>query len=756
MTTTTTHHISWLDAGWLSTQPHASAWTLLAAALLTGVLVVAISYAFALVRVDPFRRAVLIVLRLALLLGLLAILAAPMRVEETYSHPSGPRPLAVLVDQSGSMTAADNRGHRRLDDALQKWQRLQPAAAHTFPAVKSFAFATGMTPLGKPTDRAHLPDSRTDLFASLEHALAHAPTGGWSGIVSLTDGLDTSGIEIAEAERATVHAALLANTPLYFVIGRNRTIEPPYFHLREFTAPADALPHTIIHLEAVFESYRNRAATIPLQFTVNGQAQPTGGLTLDPGRHIEHWSADYPANVPGTLEVDLRAGTQLARAEVRVIAPRELSRRILYYEGALDWGYRFLTDILRRDDTFSVTPVFDFPNGGIALPPGALAHPPFTPAGLKPYAIVILANAAATQIPQEQQEALTQWVNDGGVLLFLTPDDDSAQGFAGSELERMLPVVFPSGGSSATPSDGGPIRIQIGNPARAYTAAHALELTPFAWEDSPLVRQIFAPTPDASLQEETPRFSTSAHVARAKPAAEVLARNPAETGLDGQGNILLAVETYGAGKSVVFTTDALWRWKLSEASTARGTELFWENLFSWLTKDRRPPDTLRFDHPPVASPIDTDVTLRLLGAPAGAPVLVEAALGGRRVPAAELPAEGGTHVFRLRLNAPGLWRIAAASGENESAHAWLSVDQSKPLGELSGASPDENLLGNMAAETGGAVIEDTPPTAWTYRPPAAQLVLERKEPLWHRSWIFGSLLGLYGLELLLRRRWNLL
>ena len=130
------------------------------------------------------------------------------------------------------------------------------------------------------------------------------------------------------------------------------------------------------------------------------------------------------------MDLELRAGDEIARASVRIERPS--SNRILYFQGALDWSYRFLADILKRDPTFVLTPVFNFPNPNAALPSGALRRMPEIPKELDGFDIVVLANAAASQFTNAQQMALSTWVRNGGVVVFFTPDDDSTQGFSGS------------------------------------------------------------------------------------------------------------------------------------------------------------------------------------------------------------------------------------------------------------------------------------------------------------------------------------
>ena len=739
--TTTTHEFSWLGSGWLASRPPEIAWLLLTTGLALGIVIILVSYRFTLVSLPRRRRAILSVLRFAMSLALLAILAGPTQIERTYDRPASSRPLALVIDRSDSMTTADNRKQRRIDDALLKWHRLEAAARQTFPSRTVFAFAQGMTPVDSPADAGNLPGGRTDLFAAEQAALTRAPAAGWGAIVTLTDGLDTSGADVSEAQRKTVRAALAASTPLFFVVGHNRAIEPPFFRIRELNLPARTAPHSVVRVEAIFDSYQTAASTIPVRLTVAGNARFAAPLQMEAGRHLETWSAELLMESAGTVEVELTAGTEMARAEVRVEPP--MSCRILYEAGAPDWGYHFLADILTRGDGFRMTPVFDQPT--TALVPGSIPRMPDSLAGLQPYDVVVLAGERADRIPSAQQQVLTRWISAGGILVFLASDDESAQGFAGSELEKTLPIVL-------MPADSATTRISIGGYGDKSGAASPVKLTRFAWENTPLVREIFAQTPDAGLTAETPLFASFVRIDRSKPGAEVLARHPTETGPDGNRAILLAVQRYGRGRSVMFATDALWRWKLNQPSASRGAELFWQHLFSWLSRDSNV--GLAFDRPPLRATSGRDVTLRLAGA-GTQPVRVEASLGADRVELTEQPAADDSREFRWRPMTGGFWQIEAHSEDGHSARTWLLVDPPSKPGELSGAAPDEDLLRTLAAQTGGAVVEDIP-AAWSQHPPPPQLVSERRQPLWDRAWIFAMLLGLYGVELILRRRWKLL
>ncbi|MET0261364.1 MAG: hypothetical protein ABW223_00595 [Rariglobus sp.] len=764
--TSTVQSFSWGFGGPLANLPLALAWSILGAIGIAGAIWIVLGYRRTLVALTSRRRATLTSLRLALWLLLLLALAGPTRIERTYSKKQT-RPLAVVLDRSDSMTAADNRGARRADDALRRWRALAPAAEKTFGKPKVFAFAEDFTPLSSTEAHANLRTRNTHVFDSLKNTLAAAPAGGWGAVVMLTDGLDTSGGDAAAALNDSIRGALATSTPIFSLPGRNRFAGGEFLSVRELSAPSQVPPRSQFNFELTLESFQATARTVPVRLRVGQDWRPPETIALAAGRRAFTWSTEIAAGAAGSLPLELVIGEGAAaittRAEVR-ISPSDTTR-ILYYQGALDWGYRFLSDILRRDPAFSLTPIFNLAPAragrSVSIPAGSLPDLPDTAAGLDAYDIVVLANAAAFQFSEAQQTALTAWVRAGGVVLFLAPDDDATHGYAGTELERMLPVVFTglrneNTADAATTAFRDNIR-RLGGAHGSVEAAFASDakrvrnvpaLASFAWEAS-AGSIIGADTVTAS-----PMFANYARVDRAKPGATVLARHPRQKSADGAGAILLALQRYGRGQSAILTSDALWRWKLNQPSKERGAELFWQNLLSWLARER--PRGPRFERTPLTGEVGRELVIRTLG---GNNPRLTARLDESR--ALTLPASGQQGSSRLHTwtpPSPGLWLLTLTDAENRTVRHWLSVNAVAPAGEASGLPPDESLLQELARRTGGAVLENTPPSAWlsTAGEPGIDLLREQRTPLWHGGLLLTLLLGLYGAELLLRRRWQLL
>lgn len=742
---------TWRFGGPLSSVPPALAWTILGAFALGGAAWIIVSYRRTLVELPAARRNTLITLRLLLLALVTLLLAGPVRIQQARrDRPEDrkPRPLAVLLDRSESMLMPDTRRQSRADDAQRHWRTLAPNPGPDAPALKTFVFAETVAPVANDASLPKPPGTQTHFFSALQDVLAQAPAGGWGGIVTLTDGLDTSGKEDAGV---VVTGALKAGTPLYFVPGRNRYAGGSFLHLRDWTAPASVAPRSTLRLEVTIDSYQPEARSVPVRLRVGGNWRPAEMLRLEAGHRMALWTVDIVVEAPEVLSIELHVGegAGAARARAEIPVRNNEGTRILYHQGALDWGYKFLADILRRDPAFTLTPILRLaPSDDTAENLAATIGRPL-PADRAGYAdqdIVVLANTAANQLSAAQQAALTEWVRSGGVLIFLMPDDASSQGFAGSELEKMLPVVFapPEGNRSAR---NRPTLRQLMGGGRFDT--QATELSDFFWE--PAAARIFGGGKVAS-----PRFINYARVLRAKPGADVLARHPtaaSPAGGDSGRAILLAVQRYGQGQSAVLTSDALWRWKLNQPSAERHVEQFWQTLFAWLGRGRA--SGLRFDRPPLTASRGQELVLRLAGTGADAARLV--ARRGEN----SITLRGGqpeTAAFRWTPPEEGEWLLTASDAKGAEVHHWLQVTAAAASGERSGAPPDEALLARLAGRTGGAVLQEGDTPAWqdarleATLPPSPETI----HPLWHQAWVLALLLGGYALELVLRRWWRLL
>ncbi|MEA3186888.1 MAG: hypothetical protein QOD99_718, partial [Chthoniobacter sp.] len=257
---------------------------------------------------------------------------------------------------------------------------------------------------------------------------------------------------------------------------------------------------------------------------------------------------------------------------------------------------------------------------------------------------------------------------------------------------------------------------------------------------------------------DPPMFGDYAKVRSVKAAAEILAIHPEELAGDAKTpRVLLARQQFGAGFSAVLATDLLWRWKMSLPSTSRAPEKFWQQLMFSLA----PPGGggLRLVKASPSAALHHAFSVRVEGAAkSAAPTLSVMSPDGAQHTLAlgeSADAESDRWQTSFTPDQPGRWRLQARDATGGEAHITVSVDAQPRTAETSNLPPDIDGLRQLAQATGGALIE-TEPVFHPPSPTAAIPEMKRTHPLWNSPWGMAVLLGLYGIELILRRSLKLL
>jgi hypothetical protein len=264
--------------------------------------------------------------------------------------------------------------------------------------------------------------------------------------------------------------------------------------------------------------------------------------------------------------------------------------------------------------------------------------------------------------------------------------------------------------------------------------------------------------------EAMPALASSAALGGPRPGAMVLA---VTGGPGGTARPLVAVQRYGAGRSMAFTGEAAWRWRMMLPATNKAYDTFWRQALRWLALQASDPISIAV--PAAATPGDP-VQLRVVvrdGAfepqrGATLDVRVTAPDGRAEVlhatPARDSEDDGG-YVAHFRPSTRGVYRIAAdarrPSGPLGSATTALLVGGSDP--EMTDPRLNLQALQRVAAASGGRVIADADvgllAEALRAGVPAAALSVRRD--LWHNGWSLAAIALLLGTEWIVRRRWGL-
>ena len=709
-------------------------------------------FAYRNVPVAPRRRHALSALRFLTLIWIAVCLMRPMvRATDGNAHDAV---VAVVVDGSRSMGLADLDGQRRIDRAREA------IAADLLPAL-SPRFRTEVLRFGDrvaPADAASLTatDRRTELGAALQTVRDRYRGRAVAGIVLLTDGGDNGGVDAA--------AAAASGAPVY-AIGIGPRAAARDREVVGVTAAESVLSDAMVDIGVAAVAHGYGGADVELRLLENGRA-------ID-HRRVSPASADAPISetfrvapnrdVPTvyTVEMPAGAGEPVTENNARsILVPAAgRPRRVLLVQGAPGFEHSFLrrawaTDrgleidsVVRkgRDDsgaeTFYVQAV---PSRANAL----LGGYPNTREALFAYDAIVLANVDPDLLTAMQLELTRAFVAErGGGLLVLGARGFQRQGLRDTALEDVLPLDV----TDRTGPGAGVVQ------AAASPGRNRVVLTP-AGESHPVMQLGTGAESNDRRWAAVPALASISPLGTPKPGAAVLA---VTGGPGGAPRALVAVQRFGEGRSMVFTGEASWRWRMMLPASDQSYERFWRQAARWLAQSAPEPVSLTL--PPAPAPVDAIPVLVAARDAAYAPradAIVEVRVTsptGRvdTVPATPVAGQAGQFRAAVRAADPGVYRVAvdarrgaAVLGASAGAMLVGGVDP-----EMTDPRLNEDTLQRVARASGGAVLALGATAGLLARleagAPAAVAAVRRD--LWHTGWSFALLAGLLAAEWLFRR-----
>lgn len=689
-------------------------------------------------------------LRLAALLLLAGLLFLPARPRRRTRHEAPA--LAVLIDRSASMLDSPNEDpeerRRNLAAFLADTSFRQAARKYR---LAWYAFGGSLTELSDPAEEPiAFTAPRTHLHEALNELAERSRGVNLAGVIVLTDGLDQSGVALSPAARAV---------PLFIP-------ELEQFQRRAETAPRH-VDFSIADLEApklLVVNWRGEVQLV-VRRSESGGRQSCPAVLLEDGQEVRQAVATFedgqttrslsftvaPTELGRRLyrlelrpEGDPDADNNAREFSIEVTDPRD---RLLYLEGTPRYEFKYLKRALLRDQVFQTAAylqagpgVFlNFDEDAAAANLGRL--PALDAESLLNYRVVVLGELGAETFNAEQQQALADFVDKGGGLLFV--GGSKAYGADGwPAAEKLTPLLPFTNGPRAGLRDGRFI-------PRAGVADHpALSGLPAA--GLPLVLSLWGPV-------------------EKRPGADALLATE-------EGDPILLTMRYGEGKVAAVLTDSLWRWQLAAGRTESGKSLheaFVSQLAHWLAPTRKE--------------VDNDANLQLL-LPAGErdvqePVPVGVVVGpaagdrpqltcqvttpdDRRLDltlqpgrlGADLGLSQGVEAWRAEFlpHVPGDYRVRVQeAGTGETVEDRLLVIE--PQLEKTGRPLDREFLQALANDSGGAFLPperaDELLAAVPWDP--VELTTTDEQPLWNRAWLLVVLLLLFCGEWYLRNRLDL-
>jgi uncharacterized membrane protein len=434
---------------------------------------------------------------------------------------------------------------------------------------------------------------------------------------------------------------------------------------------------------------------------------------------------------------------------------------VLILEGAPGFEHSFLTRTLKNDTGLDVDVIVrkgrsergdpTFYVQGAASRTAALVNGfPRTRDELFRYAAVVLGNIEADFLSREQIAMLRAFVEQrGGGLAIIGARSFGERGVIGTDLGRVLAVE--SRGAGAV------------NAAAAASSRQGtrIDLTS-AGQQHPVMQLAAGADPAASPWSALPSLAAAAAVGRTRPGAEVLAM---VSGPAGEPQPLVAVQRAGRGRTMVFTGEGAWRWRMGLASGNLAYETFWRQALRWIAVQAPPPVSVAVEPPALGVPVPVTVRVVTPGfepvSDAGVQVRVEEPGGAGRTLTASLDSsEPGLYRASLITLAPGVHRIDVTATKAGQTLGRTSVQVLAGGSDPEFVDPRRNdaILRRLGETTGGALLEASELDGLPERirkaaaSPTARLV---ERDVWHNGWSFVIICALLGLEWALRRRWGL-
>ncbi len=518
------------------------------------------------------QRTILFALRLAVLLVILLMLAAPS-ILISEMNPRENR-LAVLVDDSLSMQIQDSVGKSR---AGQVQELLRPDGPFIRRATDKFqvdyysfadrpATQTLSQLLSRPSD-----GKSTNLESALEQVgqeMAYLPL---AGIVLISDGADNSSRQL----NSVVQKLRSQRIPVHTVgVGKERLDND--VELLHVSTPRRLVPGSLC---TALLAIRNRGfggqkAQVEVR---DGEALiQTREVTLQFESGVQ--TVELPFPVSGTGVKNLKFSVQVLPGDLlpqnnwrrTVLEARDFQLKILYVEGEPRWEYKFLRravadDRFLRMETLLRTAKQKFYRQGIENEDALAAGFPSQAEELFQYQGLILGTVESSFFTYHQLEMIRDFVGKrGGGFLMLGGKRSFGEGkYQNTPVEEILPLRLLTVASDDYRE--GPVRPEL----TAYGTSQAI------------LSMAASDVENARRWKSVPPLGDYHALTEAKPAAMVLAT----TGGGVHPPVLVATQRYGRGQALAFASGSSWLWQMGMDARDEAHEIFWRQLLRWMVHD---------------------------------------------------------------------------------------------------------------------------------------------------------------------------
>jgi len=672
------------------------------------------------------------------------------------SHPrEGGAFTAFLVDSSRSMSiedAASNAPLSRLAAAQSvlfghgaPGQGLVAAvSAQSLPVLYSFDSEPRRT--DAKSLKAEGPFS--NLFRALHDTEAELRNVPLASVVLLTDGCRNQGGSAEEAARLLQARGV----PLY-TVGLGHEPPPRDYEVVQVVTPRRVRRNSEVEVQVTVR-HTDFHEPFDLEVSRNGASLMTQRVIPDPDTDTRQvrftFTPDHEGSATYRFAIPSGKGETLTNNNAREVTIEMQDDRlpVLYVEGSPRIEYRFLRRAMYRDQDFRVVGLLRvapqrFYVQGADSTESYLANGfPTNRADLCRFQAVILGDIEASYFTPAQLRMLEEFVRErgGGLLMLGGPKSFGAGGYAGTPVEKVLPLRVSA---NDAPYRDGLFKFSVAPAAMDHPVmrvAPDIEQSLAVWNSAPPLIGL-TPLPDV------------------KTGATLLLKEE-QSGLP-----ILAVQNYGGGRVAAFTSGGSWYWRVSRPSSDEFHERVWKQLIRWLVVGAKDHLTVETDADTYARRDPVTVRASVFGTDlrpkndARVTATVTDPLGNHEeIPMDWILSEEGVYQCRYLPDTEGDHTVSVSVSGLDAKPVVKSFLVAEPTIEFSDAGLKRDLLKEMAKLAGGAYFEYPEVAGLAERlkqdAAAAQArgTVPQLLPLWDMPALFLALLGLVTAEWWIRRR----
>jgi len=593
----------------------------------------------------------------------------------------------------------------------------------------------------------------TSIAGALESVAKTERGAPLAGVVLVSDGLDTSSRRVEAAVRDLGTRGI----PVYTVpvgIADPDDVSIRNIIMQDVAFTGDKVP---IRVQLQSKGYEKRVADLTV--SLNGRGVVRQSVTLAGGLQFEEifFNVDVAERGAARIEVAIEAFADEATAANNRVARsvRVVNERInvLCIEGSARWEFRYLRAMLKRDPRINATFIATRAQPELAQNSSEyIAEFPEDREEAFSYDLVILGDVESSFFSAEAFLRLEELVKErGGSLLMLCGSRFAPASYAGTPVERMLPVEFdPEAEWEDVDDSVYPVLTPEGRSSLVMTLENDQDENDLVWSRvAPLDRipPLLKPRPGATVLAEL-----SDTLSRAE-------RYP-----------LVSWQRYGTGKCMMMATDRLWllRFKTGDMYHWR----VWSQCVQFLTLSRLMGEhkQIRLETDRVTYPVGGQVMLyaQLLDedyeplTQPGFEIEVSAldadATGGEPQRVTLRPDASNPGLYEGYFSPPrvGGYRVEANTADRSLSNtAEFQVADLRP--ELANTDMQIEHLRRIADLSGGeclSVLDLKKLPALLNREPYTTTI-RTDQPLWDNALIASFLVVLLGFEWILRRKYDL-